>query len=108
MNDQATLAQDFEFFQPLRLRMHPGGQAIDLTEPDLILGRHSEADLRMPLPDVSRRHCRFVFSPAGWELIDLGSLNGVYVNGVRVQRTVLEPGDTVRICSLEFEVERAA
>src|SRR5438874_537455 len=52
MNDQATLAQDFEFFQPLRLRMHPGGQAIDLTESDLILGRlHEEilATTRLPL-----------------------------------------------------------
>ena len=68
-------------------------------------GRHSEADLRMPLPDVSRRHCRFVHSQAGWELIDLGSLNGVYVNGARVERAMLHPGDSVRICSLEFEVE---
>ena len=94
-------------FEPLRLRLHPGGHILDLNGPDLLLGRHSEADLRMPLPDVSRRHCRFVFSEEGWEMIDLGSLNGVYVNGARVDRAMLQPGDTLKICSLEFEVEGA-
>jgi pSer/pThr/pTyr-binding forkhead associated (FHA) protein len=92
-------------FQPLRLRLHPGGHALDLTSPDMVLGRHSDADLRLPLPDVSRRHCRFVFSDAGWELVDLGSLNGVYVNGARVGRTLLYPGDQIRIGGLEFDVE---
>lgn len=92
-------------FEPLRLRMQPGGHAIDLNGPDLLFGRHSEADLCMPLPDVSRRHCRFVYSAEGWEMIDLGSLNGVYVNGERVERAMLRPGDTLKICSLQFEVE---
>jgi pSer/pThr/pTyr-binding forkhead associated (FHA) protein len=107
MNDHATLRQNAATFVPLRLRMHPGGYTIDLKQPDLVLGRHSEADLRMPMPDVSRRHCRFVHSAGGWELIDLGSLNGVYVNGARVERAMLHAGDTVRICSMEFEVEPA-
>ena len=92
-------------FEPLRLRLHPGGHAIDLTSADVVLGRHSDADLRMPLPDVSRRHCRFLHTAAGWEVIDLSSLNGVYVNGQRVERAMLHPGDTVRICTLELEVE---
>jgi pSer/pThr/pTyr-binding forkhead associated (FHA) protein len=93
-------------FQPMRLRLHPGGHAIDLTRPDVLLGRHSEADLRMPQPDVSRQHCRFVFSDLGWQLIDLDSLNGVYVNGARIRRaSVLRPGDHIRICGVEFDVE---
>ena len=92
-------------FEPLRLRLQPGGHVLDLNGPDLLLGRHSEADLRMPLPDVSRRHCRFVYSEEGWEIIDLASLNGVFVNGERVERAMLQPGDSVRICSLEFDVE---
>jgi pSer/pThr/pTyr-binding forkhead associated (FHA) protein len=107
MSAPAAVAVEYGRFEPLRLRVHPGGHAIDLTNPDVVLGRHSEASLCMPLPDVSRRHCRFLHSAAGWELIDLGSLNGVYVNGSRIERVLLRPGDTVRICSLEFEVERA-
>ena len=96
-------------FVPMRLRLHPGHHAIDLTRPDVLLGRHTEADLRMPLPDVSRRHCRFVYSAAGWQVIDLDSLNGVYVNGLRVNRvSLLRPGDNIRICGVEFDVEAVA
>jgi pSer/pThr/pTyr-binding forkhead associated (FHA) protein len=104
MNDQPTLLQSVAPFEPLRLRLHPGGHAIDLTAPDMVLGRHSGADLRMPMPDISRRHCRFVHTAGGWELIDLGSLNGVYLNGARIERALLHTGDTVRVCNIEFEV----
>jgi pSer/pThr/pTyr-binding forkhead associated (FHA) protein len=102
--DDAHLAPITDF-APLHLRMHPGGHPIVLTGPDVLLGRHSEADLRMPLPDVSRRHCRFVFAGGTWQLIDLDSLNGVYLNGARVRRAALHPGDHIRICGFEFDVE---
>jgi len=105
--DETLIAAPPAEFRPLRLRIHPGGQFLDLTGPDLLLGRHSQADLRMPLPDVSRRHCRFVFSTAGWELIDVGSLNGVFVNGARVQRAMLRTGDHIRLGGLELEVASA-
>jgi pSer/pThr/pTyr-binding forkhead associated (FHA) protein len=72
------------------------------------LGRHSDADVRLPLPDVSRRHCRFVFTEAGWQVVDLNSLNGVYVNGERVHRAPLRHLDLVRIGSLTFEVNLQA
>src|SRR5262245_19633359 len=45
-------------FMPMRLVMDPGGLAVELKHPELIVGRHSEADLRLPLPEVSRRHCK--------------------------------------------------
>jgi len=93
-------------FVPLRLRLHPGNHAIDLTGPDVLVGRHSEADLRMAQPDVSRQHCRFQFTGHGWQVLDLGSLNGVYVNGARVRQVaVIHPGDQIRICGVEFDVE---
>lgn len=107
MTNQPAKLPDTVAFEPLRLRLHPGGHAIDLTSADVVLGRHSEADLRMPLPDVSRQHCRFLHTANGWEVIDLGSLNGVYVNGQRIDRAFLHPGDTVRICCLELEIEPA-
>jgi pSer/pThr/pTyr-binding forkhead associated (FHA) protein len=108
MDDAQTLAAPpLPEFYPLRLRLRPSGQTLDLTKPDLLLGRHSEADLRMPLPDVSRHHCRFFYSAAGWEVIDLGSLNGVFVNGARVQRSALHAGDHIHLGGLEMEVEAA-
>jgi pSer/pThr/pTyr-binding forkhead associated (FHA) protein len=109
MDDHLPADDRPDEFLPMRLRMQPGGHAIDLTQPDVLLGRHSEADLRMPMPDVSRRHCRFVYSAAGWQVIDLDSLNGVFVNGMRINSvSILRPGDHVRICGVEFDVETVA
>lgn len=90
---------------PLRLVLRPGNAVVDCTRPDLVIGRHSGADVRLPLPDVSRRHCRLVCADGAWHLIDLNSLNGVHVNGERVQQVVLHHHDQVRIGGFTFEVD---
>jgi len=90
---------------PLRLVLRPNGPVVELTRSEMILGRHSEADVRLPLPDVSRRHCRFVYSEGAWQLFDLDSLNGVFVNGCRVQHATLQHGDTVTMGGFVFAVE---
>jgi pSer/pThr/pTyr-binding forkhead associated (FHA) protein len=92
-------------FMPMRLLLQPGTMAIELTAPDMVLGRHTEADLRLPLPDVSRRHCRFVYAGGHWQVIDLQSLNGVWVNDQMVQRSPLYHGDRLRIGELVFLVD---
>jgi pSer/pThr/pTyr-binding forkhead associated (FHA) protein len=95
-------------FRPLRLRQIPGGFVLDLTRPILVCGRHSEADLRLPLADVSRRHCRFEFTATGWQVTDLGSLNGVYVNGQRTTQANLAEGDVLRIGNVNLRAELLA
>ena len=90
---------------PLRLRLRPGTFAVEVTRSGTVLGRHSSADVRLPLPDVSRRHCRFVYQGGHWEVIDLDSLNGIYVNEALVPRAELHPGDTLRIGGFIFDVE---
>jgi pSer/pThr/pTyr-binding forkhead associated (FHA) protein len=57
------------------------------------------------LPDVSRRHCRIVHADDKWEIIDLESLNGVWVNDRSVARAVLNHGDTVRLGGFTFMVD---
>ena len=92
-------------FVPLRLVLRPGTTAVELTRPDMLIGRHSDADVRLSLPDVSRRHCRLVFAASRWQIFDLNSLNGVFVNGDRVQQATLDDGDIIRIGGLTFQVE---
>ena len=92
-------------FVPLRLVMQPGGVTVELTRPDMLLGRHSEADVRLPLPDVSRRHCRFEFRDGSWHVRDLKSLNGTYVNDQAVDYTAIFHGDTVRIGGYLFGID---
>jgi pSer/pThr/pTyr-binding forkhead associated (FHA) protein len=90
---------------PLRLVLQPGGDVAEVNRSDMIVGRHSESDVRLRSPEVSRRHCRFIFTGGQWQVFDLNSLNGVWVNGLRVQQAVLQNKDVIHIGSYDFEVE---
>ncbi len=59
------------------------------------IGRSLAADVRFDDPTVSRRHALIVRQPDGVRLLDDRSLNGVYVNGARVDGRVLEDGDEI-------------
>jgi len=102
------LAGETPGLTPLRLVLQPSGWSIDVNKPEVALGRHVSADLRLPLPDVSRRHCRLVFADGLWHVFDLNSLNGVHVNGEQVQYAMLHQGDELRIGGFTFTVEMAA
>jgi pSer/pThr/pTyr-binding forkhead associated (FHA) protein len=91
--------------RPLRLVHPPTGTVLEVSRPDTLVGRHSAADLSLRLPDISRRHCRFVYADDCWQVFDLQSLNGLYVNGERVNRAVLHHRDVVGIGSLALEVD---
>lgn len=99
---QAMLASDFV---PLRLVLDPGGTSLDVEQPEVIVGRHSSADIRLPLPDVSRRHCRLVWGKGQWQVFDLQSLNGIFVNDEQVEQSTLRRGDRLRIGGFTFRVE---
>jgi pSer/pThr/pTyr-binding forkhead associated (FHA) protein len=92
-------------FFPLKLMIKPGGSILELTRPDMLMGRHSQSDIRLPLPDVSRRHCRLLFTEGAWHVFDLDSLNGVFVNGEPVRHAVLHDHDVLAIGGFQFEVD---
>jgi pSer/pThr/pTyr-binding forkhead associated (FHA) protein len=81
---------------------------ITLRTGKLYLGRSPECELAISDPAVSRRHARLWISQTQIVVEDLGSQNGVHVNGTRIQgpRELL-PGDTLRICSHELELVNA-
>jgi hypothetical protein len=73
-----------------------------LQPPGMVVGRGTEADLRINDPGVSRRHVEFSVeeSPAGEVRVsvqDLGSTNGMLVDGHRVATTALRDGSEVRV-----------
>ncbi len=68
-----------------------------LEAPGLVVGRGTEADLRINDPGVSRRHIEFMVNGEDLEVVDLGSTNGMLVNGSRVQQATLEDGGTIKI-----------
>jgi hypothetical protein len=64
---------------------------------ELLLGRLHTCDLSLSDLSVSRRHARLVFRDGRWILQDLDSTNGTTVNGLRVGRCELRPGDRVML-----------
>lgn len=91
-------------FVPIRLVLATHGTALELDRPEVIVGRHSECDLQLPLADVSRRHCRFYFQEGHWFVEDGKSLNGVFVNNLKVQQTEIHLNDCIRIGGYTFVV----
>jgi hypothetical protein len=61
------------------------------------IGRSRGCSLTLDDDSVSRWHAELRRTPRGWEVHDLGSLNGTRVNGWRVQRARLEAGDELRL-----------
>jgi pSer/pThr/pTyr-binding forkhead associated (FHA) protein len=107
--DPASIEPDVpDDFVPLRLLLQPGGLCVEINRPNMLIGRHSTADVRMCLPDISRRHCRCIFEAGRWKIVDQNSLNGTFVNGQRQAEAVLRHGDTLRIGSLHFLVDLKA
>ena len=72
---------------------------------ELVIGRHRSCDVVLAQDDVSRRHARLVFRDGAWILHDLDSTNGTLVNGVRVGRYRLRPGDRIRLGLQDLQID---
>src|SRR5919107_3327688 len=93
----------------LRITSGPNaGQTIVVTGNEFTVGRDKGCDLVIPDSKASRRHASFKALPDGRvTLIDLGSSNGTYVNGQRIQSTVLNGSEQVQIGDTTFIPETA-
>jgi pSer/pThr/pTyr-binding forkhead associated (FHA) protein len=63
----------------------------------VLIGRGSDADLRLADADTSRRHAKIVCGPLGCVIHDLDSTNGTWVNGARIEQHLLRGGDRITI-----------
>jgi hypothetical protein len=88
------------------------GMRHPLEPPGIVVGRGSDADLRINDPGVSRRHVEFRIFPGDpapqVSVVDLGSTNGMLVNGQRVQQATLDDGATVKIGNTTMTVHYVA
>ncbi len=73
------------------------GMTYLLTTDSTTVGRHPDSDIFLDDVTVSRHHCRFIADGTTLMVEDSGSTNGTYVNGGRVDRAELHPGDEVLI-----------
>jgi Protein of unknown function (DUF3662)/FHA domain len=83
------------------------GRKHEVTKTTVVLGRSHEADVRVSDVNVSRRHAELRQEGAGYWVVDLGSTNGVEVNGKRTDRARLRDGDRITIGSTEVVFGRS-
>jgi len=82
-----------------------GGDEIPLLRPVLLVGRRETCDICMRFNNVSGRHCELAFQNGKWWIQDLGSENGVKVNGRRIKSARLNPGDRISIARHKFSID---
>lgn len=80
-------------------------RSFSLTRDVTVVGRREDADFRIPLSDVSRKHCRLIKDGNALLLEDLGSANGTYHNGQRIQEAEIQPGDSIQVGPVSFVVQ---
>lgn len=83
----------------------PSGDRFALTESIITIGRHPDSNLVLADPNVSRNHAEIRPDGDRFVVVDLGSTNGSRVNGVRVDRQVLEDGDELTFGNTRMRYE---
>jgi len=82
------------------------GRRHEIEKRRVVIGRSKDADIQVEDPNVSRRHAEVRQEGAAHWVIDLGSTNGTEVNGRRLKRAKLRPGDTITVGSTELVFRR--
>jgi pSer/pThr/pTyr-binding forkhead associated (FHA) protein len=67
-----------------------------------VIGRAPECDIAVTVDEISRRHVQLKPTTDGLAVEDLGSANGTYVNGQRMQTGFMKPGDELRLDAVRF------
>ena len=72
-------------------------EKIMLGENEAVIGRIPDCDVQLMVENVSRKHARILYRNEEYQIEDLGSTNGVYVNGIKVEKCILRKHDIVEI-----------
>ncbi len=75
----------------------------DLAKKVIVMGRHPSCDVIVEEGAVSRKHAQIEHTPKGYQLVDLKSRNGTFLNGQLIDKpSELRDGDLIRICDIEY------
>jgi pSer/pThr/pTyr-binding forkhead associated (FHA) protein len=77
------------------------GTRFEVKKRRVVIGRSRDCDIQLSDTNVSRRHAELRQEGASYWVVDLGSTNGLEVNGKRVKRAKLNDGDTITVGSTE-------
>ena len=82
-----------------------GGDSIPLRGETLSIGRRDSCDICLKFQNISGMHCELSWRKGFWFIRDLGSTNGIKVNGTRVMQKPLRPGDELAIGQRRYTLQ---
>ena len=103
----AAEAEELGLAHEPRARLNVGGKPYELSRDVVVLGRSRECDITLDDSNVSRRHAEVRRENGNWFVVDLGSTNGIEVNGKRTDRAKLEHEDRILLGRTEVTFERS-
>ena len=83
----------------------PERQAVEITREVITIGRLPECEVMLSDALISRRHAEVRREDTHYRIVDLNSLNGVYVNNLRVSNELLAPGDVITVGGVQILFE---
>ncbi|MCQ2560155.1 MAG: FHA domain-containing protein, partial [Clostridia bacterium] len=89
-------AEGHHYFLQVQNGKHRG-QSFALNKLTMIIGRRGNSDIVLEDETISRRHCQLEMDNEVWQLTDLDSRNGTYVNGVRIRVHDVKVGDSLKL-----------
>ncbi len=92
------------FFSQGELIPSGGGDTIPLVRPIMTVGRRESCDICLKFPNISGLHCELSFREGYWFVRDMGSSNGLKVNGNRTLQRPLRPGDDLSIANRRYTI----
>jgi hypothetical protein len=101
----AEEAEELGLAHEPRARLNVAGKPYVLSQEVTLLGRSRECDITVDDANVSRRHAEVRRENGNWWVVDLGSTNGIEVNGKRTKRARLEHDDRILLGRTEVTFE---
>lgn len=97
-NSQAEVQVDI--IPPNGFLILGGAKIIPLNHPALNIGRHLDNQVIIDDPRVSRAHAQLRVAKDGFAIFDLNSTGGTFVNGQRINKSILVPGDVISLAGV--------
>ena len=82
-----------------------GGDTIPLLKPVLTIGRRESCDIVLRFANMSGQHCQLLLENGYWFVQDMNSQNGTKVNGNRIVRKRLDPGDLLSMARHKYNIQ---